>query len=385
MPTSLIRKFVFATALSLAPACGTNTADVSGVAEPDFSTEEAELASPGSLATDARVPELGSDLNVLNRSKLSMAEGLVKAEQNGPVIEAKFEIDHDGKLALSLYPLGKAFSVDAERNVFQELAGDAAIAPFKGSLSVFDDREHLLRSARDLTLMQLSTRSLASVVDQASVEGTVFWAIPTIRNARAGYGVYTWDGKKKRYHFYDGRGSRELTWWPTDLGTGPGSKATDTRTPKLGTDLSVVKQSKISLRAAVARVEAKYGPVIEAKFELGDDGKLSLSVYPVGKGLEIDAERNTFFEVEGDPTISPWTMRIKEFDVPDAEHLTRSSRDLTIVQTASLSLSDAVEMVEDALPGGTVFWAIPTVRGTRSGFGIYALGCDGKQHYFFVS
>src|SRR5438046_1986384 len=106
-----------------------------------------------------------------------MAQGLAIAAQKGAVIEAKFELDHDGKLSLSTYPLGKAFSVDAERNVFRELAGDPTKTTFSGTMEVFSDREHLLRSARDLTLMQLSTRTLATAVSMASSEGKVFWAI----------------------------------------------------------------------------------------------------------------------------------------------------------------------------------------------------------------
>src|SRR5439155_15545922 len=58
---------------------------------------------------------------------------------------------------------------------------------------------------------------------------------------------------------------------------GPGSKATDQRVPELGNDLSVVNQSKISLADGIAQATAQ-GPVIEAKFELGDDGKRSLSL-----------------------------------------------------------------------------------------------------------
>src|SRR3954468_1346861 len=81
------------------------------------------------------------------------------------------------------------------------------------------------------------------------------------------------------------------------LTSGPGARATDARVPELGNDLTVVNQSKISMAAGVAKVAAENGPVIEAKFELGDDGKLSLSVYPAQKGLAMDSERNVFQEL----------------------------------------------------------------------------------------
>jgi hypothetical protein len=379
----VIRSLAAVAALSFAGACGTNSAHVGSL--PDVEdTAEAALTGPGAQATDARVPELGTNLNVLNQSKLSMAQGLAIAAQKGPVIEAKFEVGDDGKLSLSTYPVGKELGVDAERNVFRELAGDPTKTPFSGALETFSDREHLLRSARDLTLLQLSTRTLESVVAQASAEGKVFWAIPTIRGGRAGFGVYTWDGSHKRYHFYSGRGSTELTWYLQDLGR-PGSAATDERTPELGTDLSVLKATKISMSKAIAKMEAEHGPVIEAKFELGEDGKLSLSVYPIGNGIARDAERNTFFEAAGDPTQTPWSPSLSEFKVPDAEHLTRSARDLTITQLASLELVEAVQWVEDAYPGSIVYWAIPAIRGTRPGYGVYAYDRYGKSHYFFIS
>jgi hypothetical protein len=76
---------------------------------------------------------------------------------------------------------------------------------------------------------------------------------------------------------------------------------------------------------------------------------------------------------------------MSEFAAPDAEHLTRSSRDLTIVQTAALSLRDAVDLAEWTVPGGFVFWAIPTIRNTRSGYGVYVYGADSEVHYLFIS
>jgi hypothetical protein len=383
MKSPIFRSIAAVAALSLT-GCGTTDAEVGNPTTAQDSSGAA-LSGPGALATDARVPELGDDLSILSQSAVSLADGVSVAAQTGPVIEAKFELGDDGKLSLSLYPAGKSLDFDAERNVFQELSGDPTAAAFQGSLEVFSDREHLLRSSRDLTLLQLSARSLSSIITQASASGTVFWAIPTIRSGRAGFGVYTYNNGRKSWHFYDGRGSREITWYPCDMGQGPGDEATDARAPELGDDLSILKQAKISLADAVAQVEKSTGPVIEAKFELGDDGKLSLSVYPVGKGLDMDAERNTFFEASGDPTQDSWTPGLDTFDVPDFEHLTRSARDLTLVQTASLSMREAIDMVQQAMPDGFVFWAIPTVRDTRPGYGIYVYGADGQRHYFFIS
>lgn len=346
-----------------------------------------ELRSPGALASDARTPELGNDLNVLKTSKVTLAQGIAEAAKVGPVIEAKFELDDSGALSLSLYPISDALTVDAERQTFKELAGDPTKATFTGTTETFADQEHLTRSARDLTLMQLGHKTLAQAVSEVpSSAGFVFWAIPTMRAGRAGFGVYSAQGNRRQYRFIDGGGSSAHNRWnPADLGAGPGAKATDQRSPELGSDLSVLNSAKIKMCDALADAEAKHGATIEAKYELGDDGKLSLSIYPVGKGIATDSERNTFFELAGDPTAAHFSPSKTEFTVPDAEHLTRASRDLTIVQSAGFGLRTAVFFAENAMPGAFVYWAIPTIRDTRAGYGVYLLGEDGKSHYLFIS
>jgi hypothetical protein len=337
-------------------------------------------------SSDGRLPELGSDPRVVYDSRITMSEGLAQVESDmGAVIEAKFELDHDGRLSLSVYPVGESILVDAEKNIFQEAAGDPTADAWAPGVEVFHDQEHLTRSARDLTLVQLSRYSLPDVVEAVEdVGGAVYWAIPTIQEGRAGYGVWFLDDDgDSQYLFLDGGGSRKKG--VRDLGAGPGAGATDTRTPELGDDLTVVRQSKLSMSAALRAMEMQHGPAIEAKFELGGDGKLSLSIYPVGQGVGVDSEHNTFFELAGDPTAATFAPSLTEFVVPDEEHLTRSSRDLTLVQTASLTLLQAVVKAEARFPGGMVFWAIPTRRDTRAGYGIYVLAADGSVHYLFVS
>jgi hypothetical protein len=360
------------------------------VGEPTGASDEA-LSGPGNNATDARTPELGDDLSILDNSQISLADGVAKVTaENGPVIEAKFELGDDGKLSLSVYPAAKGLAMDAERNVFQELSGDPTATPFSGSLETFADQEHLTRSSRDLTLVQLSKLGVADAITRSADMGNVFWAIPTVRSHRAGFGVYALsECGHQVYRFIDGggaRGSNANQLRASDsLGAGPGAGASDARTPELGTDLSIVKTSQVKMSAALAAMETAHGPAIEAKFEIGDDGKLSLSIYPVGKGITTDAERNTFFELAGDPTAATYAPEKAEFTVPDVEHLTRSARDLTLVQTANITLRQAVDAVDRAVPGGFVYWAIPTIRDTRSGYGVYTLGTDGQPHYFFVN
>ena len=170
----------------------------------------------------------------------------------------------------------------------------------------------------------------------------------------------------------------------SDALTGPGSAATDQRVPELGSDLSILNGSKISLADGISQA-AQTGPVIEAKFELADDGhSLSLSLYPA-KDYTLDAERNELGELSGDPTAATWAPSYAKFDVPDEEHVTKAARDLTLVQAARMNLRHAVEKVQDRFPGGFVYWAIPTRQGTRAGYGMYVLDANNTSHYLFVS
>jgi hypothetical protein len=340
-----------------------------------------EVAKDG--PDDGRRPELDGKPSTVLSSKISMANALTQAATTGAVIEAKFELDGTGKLSLSTYPIGAPLAMDSERSKFQELAGDPTAASWQPALEVFHDLEHLTRSSRDLTLVQLSKLSINEAVAQEASRGFVYWVIPTIHAGRAGYGVFAVnDAHKDTYKFVDGGG--EASSQILDLGANPGADATDARGPELGDNAAVARTSKITMAAALAHVEASHGPAIEAKFELGDDDKLSLSVYPVGD-MTKSAEQNKFVELAGDPTVATWSPGSEEFAVPDEEHLTRAARDLTLVQTAKLSLRDAVAKADAKFPGGFVYWAIPTRRGTQSGYGIYVLDAQNVTHYLFVS
>jgi len=334
-------------------------------------------------ASDQREPELASPTDVL-ASKIAMADGLAQAAQTGPVIEAKFEPDDSGNLSLSIYP-AKSLDLDSERNVFQELSGDPTHAPWMTGLETFHDFEHLTRSSRDLTLRQLSSFGIEDVVHEVEEGGAkVYWAVPTIQEGRAGYGVWAlYNDKDGEYTFVDGAGSHRRQ--TLALGTGPGTGATDARTPELGSDVTIVRNARIEMSSALKQLLQQYPQVIEAKYEIGDDGNLSLSIYTTSHGKDTDAEHQDFYELAGDPTQATYEPTAAKFDVPDEEHVTRSARDLTLIQTQSMSLVDAVSKAESLISNGVVFWAIPTMRGTRAGYGVYILAPDNTVHYYFLS
>jgi len=333
-------------------------------------------------ASDARTPELANPADAL-ASKISMADAAKQIEQSmGTLIEAKFEPDHSNNLSLSLYPLGKSVSVDPTNNLFQEAAGDPTASTFAPGLEVFHDFEHLARSTRDLTIVQLSKLTVRDAISRGHYFGFVYWAIPTMQAGRAGYGVYAVDdGGESQYVFVDGQGSRVRQVW--DQGATPTSP-TDDRAPELGNDPSIARQSKITMLQAIDQLESHYGKIIEAKFELDHSNNLSLSLYPV-KDFHLDAERNELGELAGDPTGGSFTPSYEKFDVPDEEHVTKASRDLSLVQAAGMNLRSAVVKVQTKFPGGFVYWAIPTRQGTRAGYGVYVLDKNNHTHYLFIS
>ena len=333
-------------------------------------------------ATDARTPELANASDAL-ASKITIGDAAKQVEAStGTLIEAKFEPDDNKHLSLSLYPLGKSVAVDATNNLFQEASGDPTAVPFAPGLEVFHDFEHLARSTRDLTLVQLSDRSVRDAISLGSQIGFVYWAIPTEQNGRAGYGVYALDDEgTSQYRFFDGHGSR--TRQVTDLGAGP-TAPTDDRVVELGPDVTIVRNSKITMLDAIDQAQTDTTKIVEAKFELGDDGNLSLSLYPA-KDYRLDAERNELGELSGDPTAATFAPSYSKFDVPDEEHVTKAARDLTLVQAAGMNLRSAVAKVQARFPGGFVYWAIPTRQGTRAGYGIYVLDSNNHSHYLFVS
>ena len=333
-------------------------------------------------ASDARTPELANASDAL-ASKITMADAAKQIEgAMGTLIEAKFEPDGAGHLSLSLYPLGKPVGVDPTNNVFQEAAGDPKASPFAPGLETFHDFEHLSRSTRDLTIVQLSKLTMRDAIERGRYLGFVYWAIPTMQAGRAGYGVYAvaHDGDSQ-YVFVDGQGSRARQ--VKDLGAAP-TAPPDDRVPELGTNLAVVRQSKISMLEAIDRMEPGHGKIIEAKFELDGSGKLSLSLYPV-KDFRVDAERNELGELAGDPTAAAFAPSYEKFDVPDEEHVTKASRDLSLVQAAGMNLRSAVVKTQAKFPGGFIYWAIPTRQGTRAGYGIHVLDSSNHTHYLFVS
>jgi len=122
----------------------------------------------------------------LDQSELTLIEGIRQAAKTqGAPISAKFEFE-DGKFWLSVYT-AKDMKADAEHNTLMELKGEASAPAWKPNVEVFEDKEHLTRSAMQLTLLQLSRADLSAIVEKAASteKGTPYSAIPAVRSGKA--------------------------------------------------------------------------------------------------------------------------------------------------------------------------------------------------------
>jgi uncharacterized membrane protein YkoI len=135
----------------------------------------------------------------LRNRQLSLADGIRQAEaSDGPAISAKFEMK-GSQLMLSVYTAKRGRQTDAEHNVLMELIGPATTTKWQPEVEVFEDVPHVARSAMQLTVLQLSAKSLATAIAEAEseVEGTAYSAIPAVRDGRPVVDVKlaTGDGK----------------------------------------------------------------------------------------------------------------------------------------------------------------------------------------------
>jgi hypothetical protein len=131
--------------------------------------------------------ETAALLQVLDTSKVSLADGVQQVSKGGEApISAKFELDDNKKLSLSVYTAEKGLSEDPEHNILKEFSGSPAQAQWSPEAEVFKDIPHVSRASEHLALMALAQRSLADFIAlaQSQQKGTVFSAIPEVHDRR---------------------------------------------------------------------------------------------------------------------------------------------------------------------------------------------------------
>ena len=145
------------------------------------------IAMPQSSLAKQDAKETTALLQVLTNSKVGMAEGVQQLTKGGEAaISAKYELDDNKKLSLSVYAAEKGLGEDPEHNVLKEFSGSPEKAPWTPEAEVFKDIPHAVRASGHLTLMALAKHSLADFITMAQKQhkGKVFSAIPEVQNHR---------------------------------------------------------------------------------------------------------------------------------------------------------------------------------------------------------
>lgn len=132
------------------------------------------------------IDESADLLSMLPAARMSLDVGFDDAASDGYVISGKFELSEEGAgpISLSVYTARAGKETIPEENELVELAGDPTGSSWSPGAEVFEDFEHIARSSQQLTLMQTTSVSLASVARAASSLGTVYRVEPAVHQGR---------------------------------------------------------------------------------------------------------------------------------------------------------------------------------------------------------
>ena len=167
-----------------------------------------------SFAKDYNDEETAALLKVLPSAKVSLGDGVRQAAKGGEAVtSAKFELDDNKKLSLSVYTAEKGLGVDPEHNVLKEVSGSPEQTTWAPEAEVFKDLPHVARASEHLTMMALAKSSLADFIGMAEKQnkGMVFSAIPEVQNHRPVLVVLTADKGKVNELRYDLQTGRLVT------------------------------------------------------------------------------------------------------------------------------------------------------------------------------
>jgi hypothetical protein len=135
----------------------------------------------------ADAPKIVADFS---NAPITLADAISQVAKDGKLAtQAKFEPGAGGKLLLSVYTSDKGKAVDAEHNVLAEHVGGFTGDKWEPKSKVFDDVEHVARSAEFHALMTLSPHSLQDIAKRAESEGKVMWVQPVIRDNKPEFDV----------------------------------------------------------------------------------------------------------------------------------------------------------------------------------------------------
>lgn len=142
--------------------------------------------------------------------------------------------------------------------------------------------------------------------------------------------------------------------------------------------------AKISLLDGIRQAEKSSGTVTSAKFEIGDDGNLSLSIYTAPQGLRTPPETNELTELSGDPTVAPFAPSAEVFK--DKEHIARASVHLTLMQLSRLNLVQIIQKAQAKMDDDAVPYSVanPMVRNSEPVADVF-FAIDGRSEKVTVN
>ena len=145
-------------------------------------------------------------LKVLPQSKISLADGIRQAAQGTATpISAKFELDDQGKLSLSIYTVEVGLVANRGESVFKELSGSPESTTWNPSTEVIKDDGDLSHAKKQLSVLSKTKVTLLSITTRAmkDYQGTIWAVYPQTKANKSFFEVkIAKDGKVSR-HYYD--------------------------------------------------------------------------------------------------------------------------------------------------------------------------------------
>ena len=149
-------------------------------------------------------PEHMAVVAALAKTSHTLSDGIAQVALGTEVpIEAKFEVE-DGVLYLSVYTSAMGLETIAEENSFKEYKGDATLAAWAPETEVFEDFEHIARSAQYHTLLSMTAVTIPQIIDAASEGGaTVISVKPKVVEGKPVFEVFVMRDGQPVKQLYD--------------------------------------------------------------------------------------------------------------------------------------------------------------------------------------
>ena len=133
--------------------------------------------------------QYGAVMEALPTAQLNLADAISSAPTTAPEtpIAARFEMDDNGQLVLSVCTAELGLSVGAESNNFREISGGAESQEWCPECNYLTDAQRLSQAAEQLTLMSVSPFSLLDILKKAERDqsGIPFSITPVVRDRKA--------------------------------------------------------------------------------------------------------------------------------------------------------------------------------------------------------